>query len=453
LSDKLHRAAVATTVCSYTRIGAVKEVPEGMRVVVVGGGVVGLASAYRLAKTGCEVVVLEARTAGSAATHGNAAKIALAESAPVPAPGVILQGLRWMLKPDSPLYVKPSVAPGFVKFMLTMARHCTARDYRFGLDTHLRLATDANDLFDEYAKDGIDFEMHDAGVLLAFETRERYEEHCASLEIFERFGMTATRLTGDDVQTTEPALSDRIKHGLFFAADRQIEPDSLTRGLVKRCHELGVHIRENTSIQHFQRRGGTVTGVVTEGGELIVGDALVLAAGVWSGPLSKQLGAPMPIRPGKGYSIDYRPAPIQLRTSLTLEDARVAVTPLNGMIRLAGTMEFGGFDESVNLKRVAAIRRAAEENFIGWDNPRGAAAPWAGLRPMTPDGLPIIGKCGNLDNAYIASGHGMLGLTLAPGTAEIVTDLITTNHDRLAPEVAAAVSPDRFLGRRALRSA
>jgi len=160
-----------------------------------------------------------------------------------------------------------------------------------------------------------------------------------------------------------------------------------------------------------------------------------LAAGVWSGPLSKKLGAPMPIRPGKGYSIDYRPAPIRLRTSLTLEDARVAVTPLDGMLRLAGTMEFGGFDESVNPTRVAGIRRAAQENLVGWDNPPGEAAPWAGLRP----------------NAYIASGHGMLGLALAPGTAEIITDLITTHSDRMPPEVSAAVSPDRFLGSRAGR--
>jgi D-amino-acid dehydrogenase len=422
-----------------------------MRVVVVGGGVVGLASAYRLANAGCDVVVLEARSAGSAATHGNAAKIALAESGPVPAPGVILQGLRWMLKPDSPLYVKPSVAPSFVKFMLTMARHCTERDFRFGLQTHLRLAAHANDLLDEYTRDGIDFEMHRAGALLAFETRERYEEHCASLPVFEGFGLYPEHLDRDGLQATEPVLSPRIEHGLFFADDRQVEPDSLTRGLVKRCEELGVQIRENTRIRHFQRRGATVTGVVTETDELIVGDALLLAAGVWSGPLSKSLGTPMPIRPGKGYSIDYRPAPVQLRTSLTLEDARVAVTPLDGMIRLAGTMEFGGLDEAVNSTRVAAIRRAAQANLIGWDEPSGEAAPWAGLRPMTPDGLPIIGKFGNLNNAYIASGHGMLGLTLAAGTAEVITDLITTHSDPLPPEVSAAVSPNRFLGGRAKR--
>ena len=396
-----------------------------MRIIVVGGGVVALATAYRLAKAGCDVVVLEARTMGSAATHGNAAKIALAESGPVPAPGVILQGLKWMLKPDSPLYVQPSLAPSCVKFMVTMARHCNARDFRFGLQTHLRLAEDANDLFDDYLADGIEFEMHKAGVLLAFETRDRYEEQCGSLPVFESFGMHAEHLDHDGVHEKEPALSHRMNYGLFFADNRQVEPDSLTRGLVKRCSELGVEIHEHTRAETFRRTGNEVSGVVTGGGAHVDGDVLVVAAGVWSGPLSMQLGVPMPIRPGKGYSIDYSPAPIQLRTSLTLEDARVAVTPLNGLVRLAGTMEFGGFDESVNAVRVDAIRRAAAEAFTNWGDPSGEKTPWAGLRPMTPDGLPIIGKLGALRNAYIASGHGMLGLTLAPATAEIVTEMVT----------------------------
>ena len=367
-----------------------------MRIIVVGGGVVALATAHRLAKAGCDVVVLEARTLGSAATHGNAAKIALAESGPVPAPGVILQGLKWMLKPDSPLYVQPSLAPSCVKFMVSMARHCNARDFRFGLETHLRLAEDANDLFDDYLADGIEFEMHKAGVLLAFETRGRYEEQCGSLPVFESFGMHAEHLDHDGVHEKEPALSHRTNYGLFFADNRQVEPDSLTRGLVKRCTELGVEIHENTRVETFRRTGDQVNGVVTGGGRHVDGDVLVLAAGVWSGPLSKQLGVPMPIRPGKGYSIDYSPAPIQLRTSLTLEDARVAVTPLNGTVRLAGTMEFCGFDESVNAVRVDAIRRAAAEAFTNWGDPSGEKTPWAGLRPMTPDGLPIIGKLGAL---------------------------------------------------------
>ncbi|MGW2328597.1 NAD(P)/FAD-dependent oxidoreductase [Streptomyces sp. NPDC001700] len=411
-----------------------------MRVIVIGAGIVGLASAYRLAKNGCEVVVVEAREAGSAASHGNAAKIALAESGPVPAPGVILQSLRWMLKPDSPLYVKPSLAPGFVKFMLRMAAHCTDRDFRHGLETHLRLAEGTLDLLDGWTEDGIGFEMHRAGVLLAFETRKRYEEQLGALDVFERFGMVPERLHGDDVRAREPALNHRIRHGLFFPDDRQVQPDSLTRGLVKRCQELGVVIHAHTPVRRVSQSNGRVTGVLTDQGE-ITGDTLLVAAGVWSGRISRELGVPLPIRPGKGYSVDYSPAPVQLRTSLTLEDARVAVTPLNGMLRLAGTMEFGGLDEKINVRRVAAIKRAAAEAFTGWGDPAGEAAPWAGLRPMTPDGLPIIGRLDPLPNVYVASGHGMLGLTLAPATAEIITEAITRQR---VPSVAETVSPGRF---------
>jgi D-amino-acid dehydrogenase len=225
-----------------------------------------------------------------------------------------------------------------------------------------------------------------------------------------------------------------------------VEPDSLMRGLVKRCQSLGVRIVENTRAERFLRTGDVVTVITTADGGEYDGDVFVLAAGVWSGPLSAKLGVPMPIRPGKGYSVDYSPAPVTLRTTLTLEDARVAVTPLNGMVRLAGTMEFGGFDESVNSVRVDAIRRAAVAAFTDWGSPDGEATPWAGLRPMTPDGLPIIGRLGPLRNVFIASGHGMLGLTLAPATAEIVTDMVV--HQRM-PLTAAAVSPGRFLGRRA----
>lgn len=389
------------------------------------------------------MVVLDARCAGSAASHGNAAKIALAESGPVPAPGVILQGLKWMLKPDSPLYVKPSLAPDFLKFMLSMARHCTARDFRAGLETTLRLAEGTMDLLDDWGRDGISFEMHKAGVLLAFETRERYEEQCASLDVFERFGMVPELLHGDAVREKEPALNDRHQHALFFPDDRQVEPDSLTAGLLKRCRELGAEIHEGTPVRRFLRQGDTITGVLTDKGE-ITGDVILLAAGVWTGRMSRELGVPLPIRPGKGYSVDYSPAPVQLRTSLTLEDARVAVTPLDGFLRLAGTMEFGGLEENINPRRVAAIKQAAADAFTGWDNPPGEAKPWAGMRPMTPDGLPVIGRLGRLPNVYVASGHGMLGLTLAPATAEIITETITQKR---VPAAAEPVSPLRFTRR------
>ncbi|MBM6589514.1 FAD-dependent oxidoreductase [Brevibacterium sp. RIT803] len=416
-----------------------------MKVVVVGGGVVGLASAYELASAGCEVTLLESGKCGAGASHGNAAKVALAESTPVPGPGVLLQGIRWMLRPDSPLSIKPTVAPGYLKFLLRMAQHCNAKDFDAGLDVHLRMGEDANALFDDYQRQGIDFEMHARGVLLAFETTARFEEHAQTLKAFATAGHVAEELHGDDLLEAEPALSDRIRHGMFFPTDRQIEPDSLTRGLLKKLGDIGVRVREGATVRSFVRSGDTVTAIGTTDAEVITADAVVVAAGVPTGALLGELGRRLPIYSGKGYSIDYAPAPIRLRTSLTLEDTRVAVTPLNGMLRLAGTMEFGSRDDEVNGVRVEAIRRAARQSFRDWgDSPTGEQAPWAGSRPMTPDGLPVIGNLGTAKNAFVNSGHSMLGLTLAPASAKVLTDIMLDRRSNLSPDLLARISPQRF---------
>lgn len=425
-----------------------------MEVVVIGAGIVGLASAYELASAGVRVTVLDGGSVGAGASHGNAAKIAVAESGPVPAPGVLLQGIRWMMRRDSPLAVAPSLAPDHVRFMLAMARHCNVSDFDAGLRLHLRMAADANDLLDEYQRAGVDFEMHKRGVLLAFETQERFDEHCATLGVYEDFGIFPERLSGDEVQRVEPALTDRLRFGLSFVTDRQVEPDTLSQGLAAKLKEMGATIRENTGVARLVTETDQVRRVVSRSGEDFVADAVVLAAGVGNADLAHQLRVRLPIRSGKGYSVDYSPAPVQLRTSLTLEDARVAVTPLDGYLRLAGTMEFGRPDDRVDPLRVEAIRRAARESFRGWDEAAPAAerAPWAGHRPMTPDGLPVVGPIGAVPNAYVAGGHGMLGLTLAPATGKMIAAMVAGDPDTLDQDTVHAVTPDRFSRRRGRRA-
>lgn len=417
-----------------------------MKIVVVGGGIIGLASAYELAKEGCDVTVIESGKVGQAASHGNAAKIALGESGPVPAPGVLLQGLKWMMKPDSPLYVTPKLAPSYLRFMLSMAKHCNQQDYDSGLDLNLRMAEDANDLLDSYKAEGINFEMHQRGVMLAFETEERFKEHSAQLSIYEEHGYHAQALRGDEVFEAEPALADRIKFALKYTDDRQIEPDTLTSALAEAIRARGGEVRENTSVTDIIHAHGRVTAVVLDSAEAINTDQIVLAAGVGVRSLSKMLNAEIPIHAGKGYSLDYSPAPVQLKTSLTLEDARVAVTPLDGFIRLAGTMEFGTNSLKVNQVRIEAIRRAARENLRGWEeNESGERTPWAGLRPMTSDGMPTIGRLGTFTNAWVAGGHGMLGLTLGPFTGKLIADMIAGRNPRLQPQHLAMLNPNRFL--------
>ncbi|MFI7067464.1 NAD(P)/FAD-dependent oxidoreductase [Kribbella sp. NPDC050124] len=409
-----------------------------MKIVVVGAGVVGLACGYELLQDGHDVVVLDSSSAGQKASHGNAAKIAIAESGPVPAPGMVIQGLKWMLRADSPLYVKPSLSPPFLRFLLAMARNCTEEQFRAGLTVNLGLAQRANAVFDEWQSAGLDFEMHQRGVLLAYENPTHFENRLGYQGLFDSYGSHVEVLDQQGVHEVEPALSDRINHGLFYPQDRQIEPDSLTAALVAHITKLGGLVREHARVAAFEPSSTGVRAVRLDDGSTYSCDGLVLTAGVWTASLAEQLGVRLPIRPGKGYSVDYTPAPIQLRTSLTLEDAHVAVTPLNGMIRVAGTMEFSGYDESINTARVHAIERAAARYFRDWNSNSPHQTPWAGLRPMTPDGLPIIGPLSHDANVWVASGHAMLGLTLAPTTGRAIRHLI--RGEASDPELSA----DRF---------
>jgi D-amino-acid dehydrogenase len=335
---------------------------------------------------------------------------------------MVLQGLKWMLKADSPLYVRPSVSPSFLRFMLTMARHCNEQDFRYGLGVHLQMASTCAEILDRWADDGLAFEMHRKGTLLVFEDKESFQHRVGLNDVFAAFGLVPEQLHADALHAREPSLSESARYGLLFADDRQVEPDSLTGALAKRLRDRGAQVLEHARVLRFERSGSRVTGVVTDT-DRIDCDQVVLAAGVWTALLAAKLGTVLPIAPGKGYSVDYFPSPVALNTSLTFEDAHVAVAPLDGRLRLGGTMEFAGFGLTVTPRRVEAVKRAAEHGFRDWDPHTPHAKPWAGLRPMTADGLPIIGRLQPDGNVLVASGHGMLGLTLAPSTAYAVRDL------------------------------
>lgn len=409
-----------------------------MQVTVIGGGVVGLVGAYQLARDGARVTLVDARGTGLGASEVNAGWVCPAESAPVPAPGMVGQALRWMLRRDSPLYIRPSLRPSFVSFMVRMGRHCNAADYRPGMAALLGLAEGTMDLLDDYQRDGIAFEMHAQGLLMAFRSAEKLARHREHLDLVESQGLGPRVLLGGAVREQEPALAEEVVGGIHFPFERHLDPASFTRGLARRCRELDVEIVQDAAIDRVERRGTRVTAVLA-GTRRFAADAVVLAAGAWSGRLSRAFGVGLPIRPGKGYSLDL--PPVELRGPVYLTEARVAVTPLDAGVRLAGTMEFGGLDERIDPVRVDAIARAPGSYFRAWRTTQ-AARVGAGLRPMTPDGLPILGRLGELENAYVSTGHAMLGLTLAPASAAAISGLVLRGETSPSLE---RFSADRFL--------
>jgi D-amino-acid dehydrogenase len=407
-------------------------------VVVIGGGAVGLISSYHLRQEGADVTLVDARRTGRGAAEVNAGWICPAESAPVPGPGMISKSLKWMLRRDSPLYIRPSLDPAFLKFLLGMWRSSNGPAQRAGFEAHLRLAHGTVEAYDDYRADGIDFELRHDGLLMAFLEKENLDHHLDNLDLVKRFGIDPVVLIGDDARDHEPKLSDRVHGGIYFPTESHIDPNALMRGMYRRLIDLGVRIVEDAPLCGVRIERNRMI-EISAGDEQLQADAFVLAAGAWTGPLSRLIGIPLPVRPGKGYSIDVLPYP--LRSSTNLSDAKVAVTPLTRNLRLAGTMEFGGLDEELNQIRIGAILRAPTAYFRDWRPPTTPITPRAGIRPMTPDGMPIIGRLGELANMYVSTGHGMQGITLGPGSAKALSLLVLRGE---LPDVLVPFSPARF---------
>jgi D-amino-acid dehydrogenase len=254
-------------------------------------------------------------------------------------------------------------------------------------------------------------------------------------------------MNGDDLRELEPSLSETVVGGYWLPRERSLRPDTLVRGLVDYLLERGVEVLRNTLVSGIETTGKLATAVFADGKRIPAG-TVVVAAGAWTPRLLKPLRVNVPIEAGKGYSIDLAPAPAlpqPVSRPLYLHETRVAITPLDGMIRLAGTMEFSGLNHDLRPARVDAIARSAGWAIAGWPDQTPISGTgvriWTGPRPMTPDGLPVIGWLPGYTNLAVASGHAMLGVTLAPATGEAVAELITTGR---TPEVIAPFAPARF---------
>ena len=414
------------------------------RTIVVGGGVVGLCTAWALRRRGAEVTLLDAGPPERASSHANAGWLVPSLAGPVPAPGLVGTSLRWMLRTDSPLYLKPRADGDFLRWLLAFWRHCNVRDYQHGTLAIAALGRETMSLFDAMRADGVTFEEHRDGIVFAYQSRRELEQDYAGLDLLRPFGHeTPPLLDGDAMRDLEPVLNASITGGFWFSRERHVRPDSLVAGLVAHLRERGVDMRPRTGVLGIEHRQGRVVAVATTEGR-IAAEHVVVCAGAWTPTVLRLAGARVPIEAGKGYSLDYTPPPelpYPVRHPLSLHEARVAVTPLDGCLRLAGTMELSGLNYRLEPSRLAAIAQAGATYLQGWpaDPPRPRV--WTGARPMTPDGLPVIGLVAGFSNLAVASGHAMLGVTLAPVTGEAIAELLTLG---IRPEGLAPFDPSRF---------
>ncbi len=391
-------------------------------ILVIGGGVIGVCAAHYLAEQGRRVTLVDQADVAAGSSYGNAGLIVPSHSIPLAAPGALAQGLRWLLDPDSPFYVKPRFDFALLAWLWRFSAASRAGPMRRAIPVLRELSRASLALFDELAAlDGLEFGYQKKGCLLLYTTRRGYEGGVAEAHLLNEFGIEARILDAAQARELEPHLLPGVVGGVYFPADTHLRPADFVQGLAARAEKLGVRIRTRTEVLGFETSGRRVVSVKTTRGDIAPAQ-IVLAAGAWSPTLTRDLRLNIPIQAAKGYSVTLRrPEPCPT-IPLLLGEARVAVTPMGDVLRLAGTLELAGLDLSINLRRVRAIQRAAQACLPGLERIEPLEI-WRGLRPCTPDGLPIVGRARAFDNLIIATGHAMLGMSLGPITGKLVAQL------------------------------
>jgi D-amino-acid dehydrogenase len=416
-----------------------------LRVVVVGGGVVGLCCAYELMRAGADVTVVERDRCGGAASLGNAGWVVPSLSAPMPAPGVTAQALRMVFKSDGPLRLRPRLDLDFLRWCWRFWRNSTQERYEAGLKALLGLNEQTIELYKDLRASGIEFEMHESGLLIATLSEETLQEYAGLLESAKSAGYAGeVQLLGNEaLLRLEPALSDAVVGAVYARDDLHVRPDTLASGLASYLVARDVQILENTEVYGLipAGKGGWL---VSTSREKLIADRVVVAAGMWSSEVLAKLGVRIPLEAGKGYSVTARGRGTKPRHAMKLAEPNVACSPFEEAVRISGIFELGGRDLSVDRRLLEGVLHSASAFLRDWvvEEPR---FEWAGLRPTTPDDLPLIGAVPGFEHLYVATGHGMLGVTLAPATGTALAPLVL--EDRSVPELEP-FRPDRFAGGR-----
>jgi D-amino-acid dehydrogenase len=406
------------------------------KVVVAGGGVIGLCSAYYLSKAGHKVVVIDQGDLKHGTSFGNAGYISPSHFIPLASPGIVAKGLQWMMSSSSPFYIKPRLDMDLIKWGLTFWK-------RSGKSTMERNVPHLNNMLQlsrrltsEIRDDlGNHFHMKEMGCLMLYKsaTTEKHEIELAHEAA--AFNIETRVLSAKEVQEMEPEVQVDVKGGVLYPIDAHLHPGDLMKTIHEHLLANGVEFHLNTSITGFEKEGRKVTKVLTDKGDF-EGDEIVVATGSWISSHLKHLGIHLLLQAGKGYSMTFENISKNLHYPSILVDDRVAMTPMGADLRMGGTMEISGIGSKMLIKRVASIYKAAKNYFpdLPVEFPKEDKI-WFGLRPLSPDGLPYLGRHSKYDNLVIAGGHAMLGISLAAGSGKLVEEII--RGEKLSMDISA----------------
>jgi D-amino-acid dehydrogenase len=413
-------------------------------VLVIGGGVIGLCTALYCARRGWRVTLAERNGAQrDGCSFQNAGIVVPSHFVPLAAPGMVTQALKWMWNPASPFYIKPRVSWPLLNWLLKFMRAANAAHVRRAAPVLRDLSLASRGCFEELAAAENDFGFVKSGTLMLCRTRHALEEEARTAEHARALGISAEVLDARATAALDPDVRMDVAGSVHYPGDCRLVPDRLVAGLERRLAQAGAQFAWNTEITGWRmEHNRRIRAAMSAGGREIEADEFVLCAGSWSPQLARSLGLRLVLQAGKGYSLTL-PRPRQLpRLCAILTEARVAVTPMGGALRFAGTMEIAGLNEDVNPARVRGIIDAVQRYYPDLKSSDfERVAPWRGLRPCSPDGLPYLGRTARYDNLVVATGHAMMGVTLGPITGRLAADILSGEQPGMD---LALLSPDRY---------
>ncbi len=392
-------------------------------VLIIGGGIIGVSAAYFLARAGTNVTVIEKGEIGSGCSYGNAGLICPGHSEPMPAPGVLTQGLKWLLDTESPFYIKPRLNSDLIRWLWRFQTFCNQNWFDTAVPLIRDLQRASLALYQEIIKEEkLDCHFEKRGGLTVFLTERGFEHGRHEAAALQRFGLQMAVLDATAVRSMETAVHPNVIGGIHMQEDAHITPDLFVTGLAQAAEGYGATFMTQTEVLGFETAKGRIAAVQTTRGKMRA-NQIILAAGAWTAPIVRDLDLNLPLQPAKGYSITVKRPSHSPQMYLYLGEAKVAVTPMGPHLRFAGTLELAGFDFAINQRRVNAILRAAD-SYLADSEERELVEIWRGMRPVTPDGLPYIGRTRRYNNLIVAAGHAMLGLSMGPITGKLVAEVV-----------------------------
>ncbi|MEB2779509.1 FAD-dependent oxidoreductase [Algoriphagus sp. C2-6-M1] len=392
--------------------------------IIIGGGIVGLFSAYFLQKEGIEVTVIDQGDMEVNCSTGNAGMIVPSHIIPLAAPGMISKGISWMFSSKSPFYIHPRMDAKLIKWCYQFYKAANPDHVKRSVPVLKNLSLLSKALYQEFRDEHPDssIALQEKGLMMIYQTDAVEKEEIEFAHLARKHGLEADILSPEDIRKFEPNLEVKARGAVRFPGDAHLDPGKLYEFLKRFLQEKGVKSLPNTIVQSFEKNGNTVNAVLTDQGK-IEADKVILCGGSWSGELADLLGFTLPMMGGKGYSFLQVNKPEIMQSSI-LTEMKVAVSPYGSHIRFGGTMEIAGTNQKINLNRVKGIYESINRYYPEFE----AKFPdenniWKGLRPCSPDGLPYIGFAPGYSNVMVNSGHSMMGISLAPASGKIISEL------------------------------